>query len=95
MAFTAQFFVIYITRLPTATLEEVKTQMDHALDWYRISESLWIVYTTSDPEKWFARLSPLVKEAGRVFICKLDTSVRQGWMNKDFWSWLRREKPEP
>lgn len=91
---SAQFYVIYISRLQSVTLDQVKEQMDHALDWYRIEESVWIVYTTSDAEKWHARLSPLVKDAGRLFICGLDVTKRQGWMNKGFWSWLRREKPK-
>ena len=91
---TAQFYVIYINRLSSVTYDQVKEQMNRALDWYRLEESTWIVYTTSDAENWYARLSPLVKDSGRLFICKLDVSSRQGWMNKDFWSWLRREKPD-
>lgn len=93
MATSANFFVVYIKRTASASFEDVKKKMDHSLDWYRVEETLWILYTTSDVEKWYARLSPLVKEGGNLFICKLDITVRQGWMNKDFWSWLRREKP--
>jgi hypothetical protein len=88
---TAQFYVIYIKRLSSVTFDQVKEQMNRALDWYRLEESTWIVYTTSDAEKWYARLSPLAKDSGSLFICKLDIASRQGWMNKDFWSWLRRE----
>ena len=91
---SAQFYIIYIKRLPSVTFEQVKAKMNHALDWYRVDETVWIVYSTSDPEKWHARLAPLVKETGRLFISKLDVTSRQGWMNKDFWSWLRREKPD-
>ncbi len=91
---TDNFFMIYIQRNKSATLDEVKRTMNRALDWYRVNESLWIVYSTSDAEKWYARLSPLVLEDGNVFICRLDVNARQGWMNKGFWSWLRREDPK-
>jgi hypothetical protein len=94
MATSAAFYVVYIKRNTSASFEDVKKKMDQSLDWYRVEETLWILYTTSDAEKWYARLSALVKESGNLFICKLDTTVRQGWMNKDFWSWFEREKPE-
>lgn len=91
---TAQFYMIYIKRNKDNTYEQVKEKMDLANDWYRVKEDLWIVYSTSDSEKWYSRLSPLTKEDGRVFICQLETSARQGWMDKTFWKWLRREKSE-
>lgn len=92
MTATPEFYCIHITRNGSATFDEIKQKMDSAVDWYRVSESFWIVYTTSDTEKWFARLAPFVKPSGSLFICKLDVSTKQGWMNADFWSWLRREK---
>ena len=32
-----------------------------------------------------------VKPHGRLLIFKIDVSQRQGWMNKDFWEWLREK----
>ena len=63
--------------------------MNLANDWYRIRDNLWILYSTSDTERWYGRLSPLVKESGNVFICRLDSKIRQGWMPKGFWTWLK------
>ena len=94
MATSAVFYVVYIKRNASASLDDVTKIMNNSLDWYRVEETLWILYTTSDAEKWYARLSPVAKESGNFFICKLDTSLRQGWMSKHFWSWLKREKPE-
>lgn len=88
----ARFFMIYIERKADITYKQIQEKMDLANDWYRIRENLWIVYSTSDEEKWYYRLSPLVKGTGSLFICKLDVEARQGWMTKDFWSWMRREK---
>jgi hypothetical protein len=89
---TANFYMIYIERGKEITYEQVKTKMNLANDWYRIRPELWIVYSTSDEEKWYSRLSPLVKESGSLFINKLDPESRQGWMSKDFWSWIDREE---
>jgi len=91
---TAQFFMIYIDRKKNSTYQQIEEKMNLALDWYCINDSLWIVYTTSDEEKWYSRLESLVKSDGHVFICKLDLSQRQGWMKKGFWKWLRRENDD-
>lgn len=88
----AHFFMIYIERKSDVTYDGVKKKMDHALDWYRIKEDIWIVYSTSDPEKWYERLGPLVKESGNLFVCQLDVSNRQGWMPKEFWKWLKKSR---
>jgi hypothetical protein len=66
--------------------------MNLSRDWYRINSRLWILYSTSDSEKWFRRLQGIVKEAGKLFVCKLDISDRQGWMSKDFWDWFRKHE---
>ncbi len=65
-----EFYVIYIDRSPTSSYEDVKEKMDLASSWYRINERLWVAYTTSDADKWYGRLSPLVKDAGSLFICR-------------------------
>ena len=91
---TAQFYMIYIDRNKDATYTQVEEKMNLAIDWYRIKDGLWLVYTTSDEEKWYSRLKPFVNPKGYVFICKLDVYYRQGWMQKAFWKWIRREKDD-
>lgn len=90
----ANNYIIYIDRSKYITYEAVKVKMDLSIDWYRIKENLWVLYSTSDAEKWYSRLSPLVKEDGSIFICKLDVDNRQGWMSNNFWKWIRREKDD-
>ena len=89
---TAQFLVVYIKRANDVSYEELEKIMNLSQDWYRIQESVWVLYTTSDVDKWFTRLKPTIKESGRLFICKLDPTIKQGWMDKGFWSWLARSK---
>lgn len=84
-----EFYVIYIDRDPEVAYDEVKRTMDLARHWYRINSRYWIVYTTSDAEKWYKRLKKFVTNSGNLFICRLDTRERQGWMSGDFWDWLR------
>lgn len=88
----AHFFMIYIDRKNDVTYENVKKKMDLARDWYRIREDLWIVYSTSDPEKWYERLAPLIKKSGNLFVCQLEASNRQGWMPEEFWKWFEESR---
>jgi len=87
----AQYYMVYLRAAKGQTLEKIAEKMNHALDWYRIDPTVWILYTTSDAEKWNSRLSPFVKGDGYLFVSRLDISDRQGWMSTDFWKWLRRE----
>lgn len=87
-----EFYMIYINRMASVSYDEVEARMNKALDWYRITESLWIVYSNSTPERLYERLSPLVKDSGNVFICELNVHNRQGWMKKGFWKWLKEER---
>jgi hypothetical protein len=87
----ANFYVVYIDRLPDVEYDSVKEKMNLSRSWYRITERLWVLNTTSNSEKWFARLSPFVKDTGSLLICKLDMSDNQGWMNEKFWAWVRKQ----
>jgi hypothetical protein len=85
------FYVVYLNPKEGMTTPAVEKKMNQALDWFRLENCLWVVYSTSSVDKLYTRLSSLAKDSGRLFICKLDVTERQGWMNKDFWKWLRRE----
>ena len=71
---------------------DFRKKLSLALDWYRYTKGVYVVYTTSSSVKWKARLIKLVKPDGLLFICKLDGSTRQGWMGKDFWEWLEKKR---
>jgi len=86
----AVFLHIYVSPKDGVSRDQVEKKLNLALDWYRYAKDLYVVYTTSSVDKWKARLIDLVKPGGQLFICKLDVSIRQGWMNKDFWEWLKR-----
>ena len=85
----AQLFHIFIKPKNGITEDQVKAQMNLAVDWYKYSDYCWVVKTTSNPAKWQTRLKPLVETTGRLLIIKIDPTERQGWMDKSFWAWLR------
>jgi hypothetical protein len=86
------FYVIYVDRDPEFSYKDVEERINLSRDWFRVNTRLWIVYSTSDSEKWFRRLRRFAGEAGSIFICKLDISDRQGWMTQDFWDWFHKHE---
>jgi len=87
----AKFYMAYIQPRKDVEYETIEEKMNLANDWFRVSDELWILYTTSDADKWHSRLKPFVDPDGYLFVSKLDVTQRQGWMKKSFWKWLRRE----
>lgn len=86
----AEFYHIYINPKKGISYEQLKKKMDLAVDWFSCMRNLWIVYTTSDEDKWASRLKPLVDPDGSLFICRLDISRKQGWMTHEFWDWIEK-----
>jgi len=87
-------FHIYIKHKAGVTEEQIKAKMNLAVDWYKYSDTNWIVKTTSDTAKWQTRLKPLVEPSGALLILPIDTAAkRQGWMVKSFWEWMRSDVP--
>lgn len=87
-----KFLHIYINPKIGISKEEIEKKMSLAVDWYRYDDKLYVVYTTSDVAKWQERLLNFVKDDGRLFICELNIANRNGWLNKDFWAWLKKER---
>lgn len=77
---------------PRPSEETLETAFNHALDWFKYASNCWIVWTTSDAEKWYERLRPLIKDDDSLFIVAIDVSERQGWMSRRFWDWLKKER---
>ncbi len=88
----ANFYYVYVEKQDGVEEEKLEEAINKALDWYRINKSTYIFYSSSNAERLYARLSPLVKPDGSVFICKLDINERQGWMSKSFWAWLKKDR---
>ena len=88
----AVFYHIYVVPKEGVSVEEIEKKIDLALDWFRYDDSVYVVYSTSDIKKWMTRLRPLVEKDGRLFVCELNHKKRNGWMNKSFWNWLRKER---
>ena len=90
---TGQFLHIAINfKSGAAKMKELEPAFNKALDWLRYAPNCWIVWTTSDPAKWYARLKPVLDEADTFFICKIDIDTRYGWLPKSTWNWINKDR---
>ena len=86
------FYHVFIRPKKGVSIAEVEEQMNLAVDWFRCTPNEWVLYTTSDEERWQVRLKPLVNPDGSLFICRLDIRHYNGWMTQDFWKWIDKRK---
>ena len=87
-----KFINIFINPKKGVTKENIEKKMNLAIDWYRYHDNGYIVFTTSDVNKWQERLLEFVKDDGSLFICELNTSNRSGFMTTAFWDWLKKDR---
>lgn len=73
-------------------IAEIKPMFDKALDWTRYAPNCWIVWTSSDPARWYARLKPFLGTNDHMFICALDMTSRRGWLPKSTWKWITKKR---
>lgn len=88
----ANFYHIYLSPRADVSEKEITKQLNLALDWFHYDTKNWVVYTTSNQDKWNTRLKPLVDPGGYLFICRLDMTHKHGWMSKRFWEWIRKDR---
>ncbi len=72
----------------------MRTAFDQAVDWVRYAPNCWILKTTSDPDIWYARLKPLLREDDSVFICEVNLASRAGFLPNHVWDWIARNTGE-
>jgi hypothetical protein len=71
----------------------VDDEIGKALDSYQCASNSWVVWTSSSPDKWYARLERFLEDGDRLFICELNIENRRGWMPRPFWNFIRSHAP--
>ena len=85
---------IHIGFSGSANTADIESRVNKAIDWVRYTPTAYIVRTTSAPEKWYERLSPIIASADNLFICELDIRHRSGHLSKWIWDWIQQHPNE-
>ena len=74
--------------------KDINNAMDQAGDWLRYDDNCWIVYTEHDANAWYKYLERFLSDRvnQHLFICKLDPSMKQGWLPQWAWDWFKQRQ---
>lgn len=88
-----EYYIILIDSLLISDVDEknLNTTLDKSISWKKVMPGCYIVRTSSDAQKWYARIKKTVGEDLNFFICKVDISHRQGWLAKEVWDWIKMQ----
>ena len=86
------FFHVYLRPRPGITVKQIEEKMNLSIDWYHYDTHNWIVYSTVDVHKLWARFRPLVSPGGNIFVCEFNAQHRNGWMPQALWTWFKKDR---
>lgn len=88
----AQFIFVQFPRQTKVREEKIRGVLDKALDWIEVSPNSWLLWTSSSPEKWYARLQSAFDTETNMFICVINPELRHGRMPRSFWQFLNKAR---
>jgi hypothetical protein len=90
----AKFYQLYLEPKEGVEQELIDKKLNLALDWFRYGKSVYLLYSTASIEKLQVRFMPIVEPTGSLFICEINITPHQGYMDRNFWDWINKERPE-
>jgi hypothetical protein len=89
---------LHVVVISPANLVDVRAVQamlnEHARTYFRFAPGSWVVVSDDTAREWNRRVHPHMPRGGRIFVCLLDPSDRQGWMPMKFWDWLKRNQDQ-
>jgi hypothetical protein len=87
-----KFYHVFL--MPEAGVDEqtIRERMNLATDWFRYSISMWILYSNASMAQLMTRFRSLAGQNGRLFICELNISNKDGWVDQAFIDWLNKKR---
>ena len=74
--------------------DAIEAVLNRAKDWYRYTPDCWLIFTSKNAEDWYERLEkiPGIKTHASFFICELNLKNRAGWVKREVWDWIARNR---
>jgi hypothetical protein len=84
----ADFYHVTCFPRDGVTPSDIEAVLNKAIDWYRLRYGLWILYSSTNAEKWTIRLRPLVEDGGTLLISRMDMSSYDGFTSVKVFHWI-------
>jgi len=74
--------------------EAIKKTFSKAIDWIYYMPNCWLVLTTSSPDRWYARLMPLLGDLDTMLIYEVKPEALSGWVGQWIIEWIDRAQQQ-
>jgi hypothetical protein len=72
--------------------EALKKVFSKAVDWIYYMPNCWLVLTTSDINRWYARLQPLLGDLDIMLIAEIKPEEISGWIGRWVIDWVEKSQ---
>jgi len=74
--------------------EELTRAFDKGIRWTNYMPNCWLVLSSSDSERWYARLYPLLGDRDTLMICEVDPETILCWIQRNVITWLTEARDQ-
>jgi len=85
----AKFLLLTVNIKNETTQVKIIETINKSLDWAKVSEGSWLLWTTTDPKTWSDRIKKKVSPGETLFICEINHENRGGFMPQSFWKFIK------
>ena len=71
-------------------MAELEPIFNKGLDWMRLNNRSWIVWTTSTPEQWYNRFKVKLSRNDDVYIVEINEPEHSGQLRTWQWEWFEK-----
>lgn len=91
-----RFLIVAFAWSGPPKVKELEPLFNTALDWMRVANNVWILWTNSDPTIWATHIKKHLVNEESVFIGELDLTTAldnySGWEKKWVWDWIDQHR---
>lgn len=71
--------------------DELKAKLDIAVDWVKLMPNVFLVFSTSDLDKWYSRLKPVLGD-NQFFMADTNIEYKKctGWLYESTWDSVKK-----
>ena len=74
--------------------DALKKVLDKGIRWIQYMPYCWFVLSSSDAERWYARLWPLLGDRDTMLICEVNSESVTCWIQQWVINWLAEAKEQ-
>lgn len=89
-----KLFQISIDFQGDADLEGLEKVLNKSIRWIESMPNSWLVLSSSNADRWWARLHPLLGDNDTMLICEIDPDTIQCWLQQWKIEWMTEARKQ-